>query len=163
MTTHRSWRRVHFQSNGSFERKQRRTGKCIKNKVQTLLFCLYKGTSLFIPKTFLLEKNKTKRKIAFRRPVHQQAQRKRFQSNGTRDTDNIENKDGIKHCGKKINDIMGRRDEMREAVHVREGGTQLCGLYSNSRASVEEIPLNQQTRPTPVWYSKCFVILTPDR
>lgn len=66
VSTKQSWRTVH---RFTFSVKAKtRMGKRIKNKVQTLLFCLYKGTSLFIPKTFLL-KNKTKqKKIAFRWP-----------------------------------------------------------------------------------------------
>lgn len=99
MTAHRSWRRVHFQSNALLKKAKTHGQMYKKQSTNFIILSLQRHEPLY-PQNISLGKKKTKRKIAFRRPVHQQAQRKRFQSNGTRDTDNIENKDGIKHCGK---------------------------------------------------------------
>lgn len=45
--------------------------------------------------------------------------------------------------------MMGRQDEMEEAVHESKGGHGCAGCIQNSRASAVEVPLNH-TRQTPV-------------
>lgn len=133
-----------FQRNITLKKAKTRAGRCIKNKVQTLLFCLYKGTSLFIPKTFLLKNKQEKSIFDGRTPTGATEKVLIKWHKGYRQ---YRNKDIIKHC-----EMIWWADETRSrSLYMKEKGGHGCaGCTQNSRASAEEMPLTQQTGQTPV-------------
>lgn len=134
--------------------------QCVKNKVQTLLFCLYKGTSLFIPKTFLLKKQKQnsflmtictdrsnkKKGIEDRQKERQRRERQNVKGDKRyRTTDKQRQHKGF--C-KRTRKIWGaNRTRCRRPGHGGKGGyTAVRFLLITSRASAEEVPLFTKER-----------------
>lgn len=119
--------------------------QCVKNKVQTLLFCLYKGTSLFIPKTFLLKKQKQNSflmTICTDRSNEERKKRYRGQTKGEakeRERQNVKgdkryqrqiNKDSIKYSAKEQRYDGQTGQDVGGLDMEGKGDTQLCGFYS---------------------------------
>lgn len=88
---------VHFQSNALLKKAKTHRQMYKKQSTNFIILSLQRHEPLY-PQNISLGKNKTKN--SFSVAVHQQAQRKRFQSNGTRDTDNIETKTELNIVGK---------------------------------------------------------------
>lgn len=137
----------------SLEKQDADWAKCVKNKVQTLLFCLYKGTSLFIPKTFLLE-NKTKqnKKNSFLMTIYTDRSNRKGSENKWK---------GRGRSSKRRREISTTEQHKRffffkwcegqtrrqRAVHGQKRGyTAVWFLFLTSRASAEEMPLNTKER-----------------